>query len=85
MAYKWIVKKRKVTIYRPEYIKVIDKLIEARKEAGLKQADVADRLGWHQVDVSKIEKRIRRLDIMDLYDLAKIYKKPIKYFIEGLG
>lgn len=77
-------KKRQVTIYRPEYIKVIDKLILARKDAGLKQGDVASLLGWHQVDVSKIEKRVRRLDIMDLIDLAKIYKKPLKYFLKDL-
>ncbi|MES0492080.1 MAG: helix-turn-helix transcriptional regulator [Leptospirales bacterium] len=74
-------KKRQVTIYRLEYIKIIDKLIKARKDAGLKQSDVADLLGWHQVDVSKIEKRVRRLDIMDLIDFSKIYKKPLQFFI----
>jgi len=47
----------------------------------VKQSEVAKLLGWHQVDVSKIEKRVRRLDIMDLIDLAKIYNKPIDFFI----
>jgi len=47
----------------------------------VQQSDVAKLLGWHQVDVSKIEKRVRRLDIMDLIDLAKIYNKPIDFFM----
>lgn len=60
---------------------MIDKLIKVRKELGLKQSDVAEKLGVHQVDISKIETRIRRLDVVELADLAEIYNKPVSYFI----
>ncbi|MES0490906.1 MAG: helix-turn-helix transcriptional regulator [Leptospirales bacterium] len=77
-------KKRPVTIYRQEYIALVDKLIRVRLEAGLKQSEVAEKMGWHQVDVSKVETRVRRLDIMDLADMAKIYDKPLDFFIKHI-
>jgi transcriptional regulator with XRE-family HTH domain len=69
------------TIYSKEYKNITKKLQKARKEAGLKQIDVALKLGKPQSYVSKIEKGERRLDVLELKKIAKIYNKKITYFI----
>lgn len=45
-------------------------LIEKRKEAGLTQAVVAERLGKPQSYVSKYEKGERRLDVIEFMDIS---------------
>jgi len=72
------------TIYRKEYSILIDKLIAARNEAGLTQIQVAEKIGWRQDYISKLESKQRRIDIIELYDFAKIYNKPMSYFIDHL-
>jgi len=72
------------TIHRKEYGILIDKLIKARKDAGLTQAQAADLLGWRQDYISKLESKQRRVDVIELADFAKIYKKPIDFFIDHL-
>lgn len=69
------------TIYSKDYINIALKLRQARKAAGLKQADVAKKLGKQQSYISKIEKRERRIDVVELKILAKIYNKNISYFL----
>jgi transcriptional regulator with XRE-family HTH domain len=71
------------TIYSNEYKKVISKLKDARLEAGLTQLDVARKIKKHQSYISKIESRERRLDIIELKLLAKLYKKDIDYFLKN--
>ena len=46
-------------------------LVEARTEAGLKQADVADRLGRPQSYISKIERGERGVDVIEFLEIAK--------------
>ncbi|MDP4026658.1 helix-turn-helix transcriptional regulator [Methylobacterium sp. NEAU 140] len=43
----------------------------SREAAGLKQAEVAERLGRHQPFVSGIESGQRRVDLVELIDLAE--------------
>jgi len=69
------------TIYTKEYKDMTQKLLKARNESGLKQIDVAKKLGKPQSYVSKIEKGERRMDIVELKILANIYNKKITYFI----
>lgn len=69
------------TIYTKEYKDVTQKLLKVRNESGLRQIDVAKKLGKPQSYVSKIEKGERRMDIVELKILAKIYNKKITYFI----
>lgn len=54
----------------------------ARNEAGLTQVDVAQRLKKPQSYISKIERGERRVDVTELSILAKIYKKPLDYFVK---
>lgn len=70
------------SIYSTEYKKVVEKLKKARLETGLKQIEVAKQLNKPQSYISKIERGERRLDITELKELAKLYKKRISYFIE---
>lgn len=47
-------------------------LTERRKAAGLTQADVAKAMGRHQPFIANIENGERRLDLVELIDLAEI-------------
>lgn len=47
-------------------------LIEARKEAGLTQVEVADRLGRTQAYVSRYENGSRRLDVIEFFEVAEV-------------
>ena len=69
------------SIYSKDYRNVIEKLKKARLDAALKQSEVAQKLKKPQSYISKIERGERRIDIAELKELAKIYKKDITYFI----
>ena len=69
------------SIYKKEYQTVIKRLKDARVESGLKQEEVANKLGKPQSYVSKIERGERRVDIAEIKLFAKVYKKSIDYFI----
>ncbi|MES0488444.1 MAG: helix-turn-helix transcriptional regulator [Leptospirales bacterium] len=71
-------------MHQKEYGLLIDKLIQARLEAGLTQEEAGKKLGWRQDYISKLESKQRRLDVIELADFAKIYKKPLEYFTGGL-
>ena len=68
------------SIYSKDYRNVIQKLKKARLDVGLKQSEVAQKLKKPQSYISKIERGERRVDITELKELAKIYKKDITYF-----
>jgi len=70
------------TIYSEGHKALINKLIKARKERKLRQEDVAKLLGRTQSFISKIEAGQRRVDIVQLKEFAKIYKKDLDFFIK---
>lgn len=45
------------------------------------QVQVAKKLGHHQSYVSKIESGERRVDVVELNRIAKLYNKSISYFL----
>ncbi|MCA9387365.1 helix-turn-helix transcriptional regulator [Candidatus Dojkabacteria bacterium] len=71
----------KKTIYKPKYESVVKKLKEVRLQLGMKQETVAEALGKYQSYVSKVESGDRRIDVIELLEFAKLYKKDIKFFI----
>jgi transcriptional regulator with XRE-family HTH domain len=58
----------------------LNRLKEARKTAGLTQAEVARRLLKPQSFISKCESGERRVDYVELQYLAQIYRKPLSFF-----
>ena len=62
-----------------EYEQFRTLLIKARKDAGLKQSDVAAKIGQPQSFVSKYERGERRLDVIEFFRVADaIGFDPIK-------
>ena len=77
-------KKNKKSIFTKDYEILINLLLEARKEANLSQKEVGDLMGWRQDYISKLESKQRRIDIIELSKLAKIYKKSLDHFINHI-
>lgn len=71
----------KKVIYSKEHKYLVERLKQARQEAGLDQKEVAKILKTTQSYVSKVEAGQRRIDVIQLKEFAKIYKKTINYFI----
>lgn len=69
------------TIYSKEHKLLVERLIKARQNAGLRQEDAAAILKRTQSYVSKIEAGQRRIDVIQLKEFAKIYKKDLSFFI----
>lgn len=67
--------------YQRAYQAFLKRLIQARHEAGLLQGEVARRLGKPHSFLSKCELGERRLDIIELQQIAKIYGKSVNYFL----
>lgn len=63
---------------------LLDLLRNIRKDAGLRQDDVAERLGRPQSFVSKYESGERRLDILELYDVCEALGLKLNNFVEKL-
>jgi transcriptional regulator with XRE-family HTH domain len=53
------------SIHDPEYQRIIDALIDLREQANLSQKAIAQAIGLTQPDISKIERRERRIDILE--------------------
>ncbi|MDO8686930.1 MAG: helix-turn-helix transcriptional regulator [Candidatus Berkelbacteria bacterium] len=69
-------------LYTKDHNEIVARLKKARTEAGLGQVQVAERLGKTQSYLSKIESGQRRFDVLQLKEFAKLYKKPLDYFVK---
>jgi len=69
-------------IYSKDHKYLIERLKKARVEAGMEQIEVAKQLGKTQSYVSKIEIGQRRIDVVQLKEFSKIYKKDLNFFIK---
>lgn len=72
----------KKTIYSEDHKRLVQQLKEARESAGLDQTTVAKMLGKTQSYVSKIESGQRRIDLVQIKEFSKIYKKPFSFFFK---
>jgi transcriptional regulator with XRE-family HTH domain len=66
--------------YHKAYKRFLARLVQARRDAGLTQIEVAKRLGKAHSFLSKCELGERRVDFVELQQLAKIYGKDISFF-----
>jgi transcriptional regulator with XRE-family HTH domain len=67
--------------YRRRYKLFLERLKRARIEAGLTQSDVARHLRRPQSFVSKAESGERRLDLVEVDELARLYHHPLEFFL----
>ena len=67
--------------YRQRYRVFLEKLRAARREARLTQVEVARRLSRPQSFVSKCESGERRVDVVELAEFARLYRRPLSFFV----
>jgi len=72
---------RRSAVHSSGYQYLLRRLKEARAAAGLTQVQVAKALGRHQSYVTKCELGERRIDPIDLQRFARLYRKPLSYFL----
>jgi transcriptional regulator with XRE-family HTH domain len=68
-------------IHQNEYKQIAEKLQIARTETGFTQKEVAETISKPQSYISKVESAEQRIDIIELKQFAKLYKKTINYFL----
>jgi len=72
---------RPSSIHDIRYQDVIKLIVNARKDKNLSQSELAEKLGFSQPDISKIERMERRIDIIELLDfLDFVAGDDIEYF-----
>lgn len=59
------------SLHTPDYAALVGLLVETRKEHGLTQQDVADKLGKPQSYIAKVEGGERRLDVVEFIALSR--------------
>ncbi|MEX2288343.1 MAG: helix-turn-helix transcriptional regulator [Planctomycetaceae bacterium] len=68
------------SVFTKRYDRFRKLLIDARKSAGLSQADVAAKLKRNQTFVSKYERGERRLDVIEFLEVARVLGfDPLKF------
>lgn len=72
------------TLRSPRQVRLIDLLVEQRKRAGLSQADLAKKLDRYQSVVSSIEGGGRRIDVVELLDIAEVIGLDVHALIDDL-
>lgn len=70
------------SVHTSEYRRLLSRLRAARAEADLTQRDVAKALGKSPSYVAKCETGERRIDVVELLQFARAYRKPLSYFVD---
>jgi ribosome-binding protein aMBF1 (putative translation factor) len=71
------------SIHDPDYHRIVDALISLREQAKLSQKAVAQEMGLTQPDISKIERRERRIDIVEALRWVRATKvDPAEFFAQ---
>ena len=61
-------RKRVPTIHDSRYARLIELLVSERVRACIPQTMLASELGIEQPDVSKVERLVRRIDMLEFFD-----------------
>lgn len=64
---------------------VVEELVAARKAAGMRQQDLAQRLGKPQSFISRIEGGQRRVDVLEFYAIARAMKADPAELFAGIA
>lgn len=71
-------------VHDDRYRRLIEALAEARRSAGLTQAELADRLSRRQQFVSKYESGERRLDVVEFADICRALGLNPAHLVMGI-
>lgn len=69
------------SIYTAQQERLLTLLRQVRRDAGLRQTELAERLGEHQSFVSKYEIGERRLDLIELRTICEAIGIPLEEFV----
>lgn len=69
------------SVHSPEYQRFLRRLRRARLDAGLSQAEVARAIRKPQSFMSKSESGERRLDVIELAAIARLYRRSLDDFV----
>lgn len=69
------------TLYRPENTILRTQLRAAREAAGLTQVDLSDAIGKSQTFVSDVERGVRRLDTVELWEICRAMGVDLTDFV----
>jgi transcriptional regulator with XRE-family HTH domain len=75
-----ISRKARTARHQDVYDLLLKRLIAAREELGLTQHQVSALMNRPPNFLTRCEGGDRSIDVMELFELAKIYKKPISFF-----
>lgn len=69
------------SVFTDGYAELRDALVDARQRAGLTQTELSERLGKPQPFISKVERGVRRIDVIEFYAIATaIGQDPVALF-----
>lgn len=74
---------KKIFFKSPEHEKLVLRLIEARRDSGLDQREVAKILGKSQSFISKIEAGHSHIDVIYFYKMTIIYIKIYLFILNS--
>jgi transcriptional regulator with XRE-family HTH domain len=63
------------SVFSDRYALFLAVIVQARKDAGLTQSELAARLGKPQSYISKAERGERRIDVVEFIDLVRALEK----------
>ncbi len=72
-------------IYSAPYVALAGAIIEMRQAAGLKQSELAERLGKPQSYVSKVERGERRLDVVEFVSFVSAMNGSFEQILERVA
>lgn len=71
--------------YTREYREFLELLVEERESAQLTQLEVAHRMGTSQSMLSKLERGVTRMDLLDLFAYLDAIKADRVAFVRKFG
>jgi transcriptional regulator with XRE-family HTH domain len=67
------------TLHSPDYARFLGLLKQARKDAGIVQQELADKLGKPRCFIAKVERGERRIDVIEFIAIARaIGRDPVR-------
>ena len=72
------------SVHSKRQLFIASAIAAARRSKGLSQASVAKALGRHQPFIANIESGERRVDIVELVDIARVIELDIQSLIDEL-